>query len=292
MKETSKKIKLFENSTLDSFRLERNFNYLINADCLDVLLKLPDESIDLIYIDPPFCTQRKRNTQKDKTRSYQDNWPLGIKEYLEFIIPRLTEMKRILKPTGSIFVHLDYRTVHYIRIEMDKIFGAKNFMNEIIWSYRSGGNSKRWFARKHQNILAYAKRLGEHKFKAIREGNYNTDGLNYDEKGIPYKTTRSGRLYFDPHGPILTDVWQIPFISTVGRERTGYPDQKPLEILNRIIRATTEKGDIIADFFCGSGTTAVAAEKLGRSWLAVDINPQAIKTTLERLDALHNEAKP
>ncbi len=267
------------------FQFERMCNYLICDDCLNVLRSLPDESIDLIYIDPPFCTQSRRNTTKDSHR-YEDYWSEGLKGYLEFLTPRLEEMRRVLKMSGSIFIHLDYRTVHYVRVELDRIFGGRNFMNEIIWSYRTGGVGRRWFSRKHQNILVYAKKLGQHKFRVIREGKFRTDGLNYDEKGKPYKTTRKGRLYFNPAGPVLTDVWDIPFLSTVGKERTGYPDQKPIELLLRIIRAVTDENDMVADFFVGAGTTLHAAEILNRRWLGVDINPLAVKLSGRRLNVL------
>ncbi|MFA5864747.1 MAG: DNA methyltransferase [Phycisphaerae bacterium] len=260
-------------------------NYLVRADCLDLLEKLPDQSLDLVYIDPPFCTQSQRSrTHTD--HQYPDYWPGGLREYLTFLTLRITQIHRVLKTTGSLFIHLDYRSVHYVKIELDRIFGEQNFLNEIIWSYRTGGLSKKWFARKHQSILAYAKQAGQHKFHPIRTGKYRTDGLNYDETGRPYKSTKKGRLYFNPDGPTLTDVWEIPFLSTVGLERTGYPDQKPLALLERIIQAASDEGDRVADFFAGSGTTAVAADKLNRPWLAVDNNPTAIEIIKKRLSSV------
>ena len=131
--------------------------------------------------------------------------------------------------------------------------------------------------------MSYARKLGSHKFHPIRAGEYRTDGMNYDEEGKPYKTTKKGRLYFNADGPTLTDVWEIPFLSTVGLERTGYPDQKPLALLERIIKAASDEGDRVADFFAGSGTTAVAAKNLNRLFLTTDVNPSAIELIQKRL---------
>ncbi len=268
-------------------------NFLICADCLKVLEMLPDECIDLIYIDPPFATQSNRRTKRNK-RGYADCWSGGLGQFMEFLTQRLSHMHRVLKYTGTIYVHIDYRTVHYVRIELDRIFGADNFLNEIIWSYKTGGVSKRWFGRKHQNILSYAKKIGEHKFNVIREGKFRTDGLNVDLQGRFYKSTKKGRLYFNSDGPALTDVWEIPFLSTVGLERTGYPDQKPLALLDRIIRASSCEGDIVADFFAGSGTTGIAAQNLNRRWILTDNNSQAVELIEQRFRGkgnVHHTAK-
>jgi DNA modification methylase len=268
--------------TLSELDISHAKNFVVQADCLAVLEHLPDHSIDLVYIDPPFCTQSERSRTKND-HHYPDYWPGGLREYLEFLTLRLDHVHRILKTTGSFFIHLDYRSVHYVKVELDRIFGEGNFLNEIIWSFRTGGLSKKWFARKHQTILAYAKKAGRHTFHPIRTGKFRTDGLNYDEEGQPYKSTKKGRLYFNPAGPALTDVWEIPFLSTVGLERTGYPDQKPQALLERIIQAASDEGDRVADFFAGSGTTALAARKLNRSFLAVDSNPAAIQIIQKRL---------
>src|SRR5207244_453462 len=135
---------------------------------------------------------------------------------------------------------------------LDEIFGYEHFLNEIVWSYRTGGQSRRWFARKHDTILVYARSRGRHKFNVLRNGEFRTDGLNYDETGRPYKNTTRGRLYFHPGWPAMTDVWELPFLSTVSLERNGYPTQKPEALLERIIRASSDPGDVVADFFCGS----------------------------------------
>jgi len=163
------------------------------------------------------------------------------------------------------------------------LYGYDHFLNEIIWSYRSGGRSRRWFARKHDTILVYARQHGRHRFRVLREGAFRTDGLKYDDRGRPYKNTKAGRLYFHPDGPALTDVWEIPFLSTVARERVDYPTQKPERLLERIIEALTDPGDVVADLFCGSGTTLAVAERLGRRWLGCDISPKAVGVARKRL---------
>jgi DNA modification methylase len=206
--------------------------------------------------------------------------------YLAFLEPRCRQMRRLLKPSGTLYVHLDWHAVHYVKVLLDDVFGGDNFLNEVVWSYRTGGRSPRWFARKHDTLLVYAKKLGDHKFHVLRDGEFRTDGMNVDEHGRPYKQTRAGRLYFHPDGPAVTDVWEIPFLSTVSSERLGYPTQKPEALLERIISASSDPGDRVADFFCGSGTTAAVARRLGRRWLACDISPEAVAIARARLGML------
>ena len=254
---------------------------LICSDNLPLMRSLPDGACDLIYLDPPFKTQRVR-AARDGPR-YDDHWQGGLRPYLDFLRPRLAEAHRLLPEKGSLYVHLDWRAVHYVKVELDRIFGADNFLNEIIWSYRTGGLSARWFARKHDTILLYARSSGHHTFNVVRAGAFRTDGLNRDARGRPYKNTRNGRLYFHPDGPALTDVWDIPFLSTVSLERTGYPSQKPEALLERIIRASSDPGDVVADFFCGSGTTCAVAARLGRRWLGCDNSEEAVAIAALRL---------
>jgi site-specific DNA-methyltransferase (adenine-specific) len=192
-------------------------------------------------------------------------------------------MHALLSERGSLYLHADWRAVHYIKIALDEIFGPENFLNEIIWQYRTGGRSQSWFARKHDTILLYARRAGHHVFNLQHEGAFRTDGLITDGDGRPYKNTRKGRLYFNKQGPAMSDVWDLPFLSTVSRERTGYPSQKPLALLRRIISASSDPGDLVADFFCGSGTTLLAAQELNRCWVGCDIEPQAIRVATRRL---------
>jgi site-specific DNA-methyltransferase (adenine-specific)/adenine-specific DNA-methyltransferase len=243
---------------------------------------LPDGCCDLIYLDPPFSTGRSHRTTAGAA-GFTDQWSGGRKAYLAFMIPRLAECHRLLSAHGTLYLHLDWRASHYARIQLDTIFGEGNFLNEIIWHYRTGGVATRWFGRKHDTILAYAKKLGHHRFNLQRHGAFRTDGLKYDEQGRPYKSTKKGRLYFNKDGPVLTDVWDMPFLSTVSLERVGWPTQKPLALLDRIIRASSKPGDLVADFFCGSGTTLVAARNLGRRALGCDSSRAAIRLARGRL---------
>lgn len=255
---------------------------LHRGDNLPYMSRLPDGCCGLIYIDPPFCTGRQRRTSRGG-QAFGDRWLGGLPAYLEFMRPRLTQCRRLLAEHGTLYLHIDWRTAPHLRIQLDDIFGGGNFLNEIIWRYRTGGVSRRWFGRKHDNILAYAKALGRHRFNVIREGVFRTDGLKRDADGRPYKSTTKGRLYFHADGPALTDVWDIPFLSTVSLERTGWPSQKPLALLERIILASSKPGDLVADFFCGSGTTLAAAKKLNRRWLGCDISEDAIGIAAGRL---------
>jgi len=252
------------------------------GDNLPFMSRLPDRCCDLIYIDPPFCTGRIR-AGKSGAGAFSDAWRGGLKAYLAFMQPRLLQCHRLLAPHGSLYVHLDWRAAHYVRILLDTLFGSENFLNEIIWHYRTGGVSRKWFGRKHDTILVYARRLGRHVFNVQRGGAFRTDGLNYDAHGRPYKSTRKGRLYFHADGPALTDVWDIPFLSTVALERAGWPTQKPLALLERIIRASSRPGGRVADFFCGCGTTLVAAQRLKRKWLGCDLSPRAVAIARRRL---------
>lgn len=253
---------------------------LHQGDNLPYMQRLPDGCCDLISIDPPFCTGR---TPRRGRSGYSDQWAGGIKSYLAFLHPRLVECHRLLAPHATLYVHLDWRAAHYVRIQLDTIFGADNFLNEIIWHYRTGGVVRQWFSRKHDTILMYAKKLGRHRFAQIREGRYRTDGLNYDESGRPFKSTKKGRLYFHADGPALTDVWDLPFLSTVSLERVRWPTQKPLALARRIVSASSRPGDLVADFFCGSGTTLVAAKEMGRRYLGCDASRQATTIARKRL---------
>ncbi|MCH9034592.1 MAG: site-specific DNA-methyltransferase, partial [Planctomycetes bacterium] len=163
---------------------------------------------------------------------------------------------------------------------------ARNFLNEIIWHYHSGGRLSKWFPRKHDTLLVYAKTPGEQTFNRPRGGAYRTQDLRYDDAGTPYKSTRKGPIYFHRDGPALSDVWDLPFLSTVSKEREGYPYQKPEALLERIVRASSNEGDVVADFFCGSGTTLAVAKRLGRRWIGCDVSPEAIAVTRRRLARL------
>lgn len=280
------------------------------GDNLPFMAALPDGCCDLVYIDPPFFTGRRRALSKSVERrpaaspheppdraerprgarraaaAYDDTWPEGIGDYLAFLRPRLEQCRRLLPVHGTLYVHADWRAAHHVRIELDRLFGPSNFLNEIIWHYRTGGVSRRWFSRKHDTILAYARRRGRHVFHVMRDGAFRTDGLRLGADGRPYKSTRRGPIYFHPDGPALADVWDLPFLSTVSRERAGWPTQKPVALLERVIRASSDPGAVVGDFFCGSGTTLVAAGRLGRRWIGCDAAPAACAIARKRLRTL------
>jgi len=199
---------------------------------------------------------------------YRDDMALG--EYLDFLSVRLAEMHRVLAPHGSLYLHLDFHAVHHARLLLDEIFGAERFLNEIIWAYDYGGRGRDRWPRKHDNILWYAK--ADH-------WTFNREAIDR----IPYMAPGLVGAEKAARGKLPTDVWWMTIVPTSGRERTGYPTQKPLRLLERIITASSCPGDLVADFFGGSGTTAVAAHRLGRRYLSVDTNPEAHRIASDRL---------
>jgi site-specific DNA-methyltransferase (adenine-specific) len=263
------------------------------GDNLHVLRALPEGCVDLIYIDPPFGTGQSRRLDSIRTGSgtktrvgfggrtyrwenvsahrYEDG--MDLDEYLAFLGARLTEMHRVLAAHGSLYVHLDHHAVHHVRMLLDEIFGPERFLNEIIWAYDYGGRARDRWPRKHDNILWYARSAT---WVFNREA---VDRIPYMAPGLvgPEKAAR---------GKLPTDVWWMTIVPTSGRERTGYPTQKPLRLLERIVLASSNPGDLVADFFGGAGTAAVAAARLGRRHLIVDSNPEAIRITRARLAAL------
>ena len=254
-------------------------NRLIWGDNLHVMRQLPSESIDLIYIDPPFFSGRQYNVifgDQNEVRSFNDIWEGGMPGYLVWLNARLYEMKRLLKKTGSIYVHCDWHASHYIKVEMDKIFGYENFLNEIVWHYDYGARSKKYFGRKHDCIFWY-KKTDNYFF------NSQAVLVPYESKMTQWRYTRGRQAGKPmPQGKIPSDVWEIK-INAMSKERIGYPTQKPEALIERIIKASTKEGDVVADFFCGGGTTPAVAQRLGRRWIACDQSRVAIAVTANRL---------
>ena len=251
-------------------------NKLYCMDNLELLKTLPSESIDLIYCDILYNTGKK-------FKDYDDN--LGTpQEAMEWYKPRLIEMKRTLKDTGSIYLQCDYRLVHYLKVEMDNIFGLNNFKNEIVWYYKSpSGTVKTKLANKHDNILWYS------------NGNtyvFNVDNIREEYSENTKRQALNKNISFgretklNEKGKTPTDVWEIPTLNSQAKERVGYDTQKPKALLERIIKASSNEGDIVADFFMGSGTTCVVAKELGRKYIGCDINSRAIEITQQRLNDL------
>lgn len=290
---------------------------LFHGDNLPFLRGMNSNSVHLIATDPPFNKNRDFHATPDSLAdgaSFQDRWSWDrdvhqewvdqIKDdfphvmevingsrasygddmgaFLCFMGVRMLEMKRVLREDGSIYLHCDPTAGHYLKELRDAVFGRKNFRNEIVWHYTGGGLSKTYFSRKHDTILLYSK------------GQRYT--FNVDEIRVPYKetsgyaksgiTAKSGKKYLpNPKGKPIDDVWDIPIINPLSKERTGYPTQKPLVLYERIIRASSNKSDIVLDPFCGCATTPVAAERLGRQWVGIDIWNKAHETIISRLQS-------
>ncbi|HEY3060950.1 MAG TPA: site-specific DNA-methyltransferase [Chloroflexota bacterium] len=263
---------------------------IVLADNLAVLAKTPSESIDLIYVDPPFNTGRRQTLERVRTirdeaggdrvgfqgRRYRtiklgESSYLDVHDdYLEFLEPRLREFHRVLKRTGSLYLHVDYREVHYCKVLLDAVFGRACFLNEIIWAYDYGGRARRRWPTKHDNILLYVKDPRKYYFDADA-----ADRIPYMAPALvgPAKTALGKRV---------TDCWWHTIVPPGGKERTGYPTQKPLGILRRVVRTSSPPGGLVADFFAGSGTTGIAALEAGRHCVLVDQSAEAVAVMRRR----------
>jgi site-specific DNA-methyltransferase (adenine-specific) len=262
---------------------------VIHGDNITALRGMPDRSFDLIYVDPPFNTGREQKRTTLRTGRSDDGDRVGFKgqrytsvrlgttsyadvfdDYLSFLEPRLREAHRLLTPTGSFFLHLDYREVHYAKVLLDLIFGRECFMNEIIWAYDYGARSRSKWPAKHDNILWYVRDPGSFTFQVDEADRipYMAPALVGEEK--------AGR------GKTPTDTWWHTIVSPTGKEKTGYPTQKPLGILERIVRVHSKSGDRLLDFFAGSGSFGDAADRHGRDVVLVDDNPAAIDVMVRR----------
>lgn len=267
-------------------------NLVVAGDNLPVLRGLPDASFQLIYIDPPFNTGKVQSRQSLKTvrtdapvtgsrvgfqgqtyetvrgkvTAYNDSFS----DYWGFLEPRLEEAWRLLTPSGTLYLHLDYREVHYAKVLLDALFGRDCFLNEIIWAYDYGGRSKRKWPAKHDNILVYVKDQKRYYFdsESVDREPYMAPGLVTPEKAA--------------RGKLPTDVWWHTIVSPTGKEKTGYATQKPEGILRRIIQASSRPGDWVLDFFAGSGTTGAVAGQLERRFVLIDENPEAIAVMRHR----------
>jgi site-specific DNA-methyltransferase (adenine-specific) len=267
---------------------------LHQGDCLNVLKAFPDEKVDLIYLDPPFFTQKiqsLRTRDRQKVFKFSDVWR-SFDDYGEFLFDRLKEMRRVLAPTGSIFFHCDSNGSTISRLILDDLFGRNMFRAEIIWHYRRWSNSQRTLLPSHQNIYFYSK-TDNYKFNKILHDYSSSTNVDQilqkrkrdqfgksvyarDEKGTPLPNG-------DKKGVPLNDVWDIPFLNPKAKERVGYPTQKPILLLERIIRLTTDEANSVLDPFCGSGTTIVAAKLLGRHAIGIDSSAEAIELAKRRL---------
>lgn len=265
------------------------------GDCLHLLEEFENNSIDLIYLDPPFFTntvQKLKTRDGNKEFSYKDIWKSN-EEYAEFLYDRLIELKRVLKDTGSIFVHCDKNSTHIVKALLDDIFGLEQFQSEIIWYYKRWSNSKKGLLPSHQTIYFYSK-TSNFKFKTLYN-NYS-ETTNVDQILQKRAKDNNGKTIYarDENGDTinsdikrgvpLNDVWEIPYLNPKAKERVGYPTQKPILLLERIIEIASDEGDIVLDPFCGSGTTLVAGKLKKRKVIGIDISEDAIALTNSRLN--------
>lgn len=267
-------------------------NTLYFGDNLGILKTLETESVQLIYIDPPFNTGRTQTRGTTTTTRNEDSNRVGFKgqrydivketvlsyddefeDFWSFLEPRLEEAWRLLNETGTLYLHLDYREAHYAKVLLDALFGRECFLNEIIWAYDYGGKSKNKWPSKHDTILVYVKNPAKYFFNSteVDREPYMAPGLVTPEK------VELGKL--------PTDVWWHTIVSPTGKEKTGYPTQKPKGILRRVIQASSQPGDLVLDFFAGSGTTGAVAAELGRKFILIDQNPESIEVITSRLTA-------
>ncbi|WP_338869870.1 site-specific DNA-methyltransferase [Spirosoma sp. SC4-14] len=272
-------------------------NKIYHGHCVEKLKEIEANKVDLIYFDPPFFTQRKHSlTNKDNSKTYEfDDKFNSIQEYLELVENVLLESKRVLKNTGSVFLHCDKTASHNIRVVMDKVFGRENFQSEIIWSYKRWSNAKKGLLNAHQVIFFYSK-TQDFKFNTLYTDYSATTNLDQilqererDKNGKSvYKKDENGNVILgkEKKGVPLSDVWEIPYLNPKAKERTGYPTQKPVLLLNQILNIVTDEGDLVVDPFCGSGTTCVSAKSLKRQFIGIDISKDAVELANSRLEEM------
>ena len=270
-------------------------NAIYFGDNLTILKKFPNASIPLIYIDPPFNTGHRQSRKQIRTvkdengdrngfqgKKYrteiigQKGYKDSFDDYLMFLAPRLNEAYRILSQNGSIYFHIDYREAHYCKIFLDELFGRDCFLNEIIWAYDYGGRTKKKWPAKHDTILWYAKDPNQYVF-------------NYEEiERIPYMAPGLVGKEKAQRGKLPTDTWWHTIVGTNSGEKTGYPTQKPLGVIRRIVQASSHPGDVVLDFFAGSGTIGAACLELGRDFILIDNNPQSMQVMAKRFQDVKN----
>ena len=268
------------------------------GDNLDLLPLFADETFELVYADPPFNTGREQHRRTFATERADDGDRVGFKvrryrsrllqessyrdrfdDYLGFLEPRLREAWRILSPSGTLYFHIDYREAHYCKLLLDEIFGRERFLNEIVWAYDYGARARRRWPPKHDTILVYVKDARRYHFDAaaVDREPYMAPGLVTAEKAA--------------RGKLPTDVWFHTIVSPTGREKTGYPTQKPEGVVRRMVQASTRPGDWCLDFFAGSGTLGAAAAKLGRRYVLIDSSPEAVRVASARLGVSFCDAR-
>ena len=306
------------NNTPPHINKETWKNKLYICDNLKVLNGLNSESVDLVYLDPPFNSKRLYNApigSRAEGSQFKDTWKwsdvneyqldiiandfpeladyieiidrvsdMSMKSYITYMAQRVIQLHRILKPTGSIYYHCDPTAGHFVKLMLDCIFGKENFGNNIIWTYNTGGISKKWYSKKHDDIYFYTKNNNNYFFDLPMVESRDENRFNLtDEDGRRFYIKAGNKYYLDK-GVALKDVWDIFPVRNTSKERTGYPTQKPLALLERIIKASCPEGGIVLDPFCGCATTCVASQRLKRKWIGIDIEDKAVDLLIERLE--------
>lgn len=272
-------------------------NKIIHGNCIEKFQEIEPDKIDLVYFDPPFFTQRKHTlTNRENTKTYEfDDKYDSIEQYIELIKNTLLQCKRVLKDTGSVFLHCDKTASHNIRIVLDEVFGKENFQSEIIWSYKRWSNAKKGLLNSHQIIFFYSK-TDRFKFNTLYTDYSATTNLdqilqervrNGNGKSV-YKRDTNGNVIIgkEKKGVPLSDVWEIPYLNPKAKERSGYPTQKPVLLLNQIITIATDEGDLVLDPFCGSGTTCISAKLLKRDYIGIDLSLDAVELAKSRIEEM------
>lgn len=268
---------------------------LYRGDNLEQLVDFPSDCVDLIYLDPPFFSNKNYEViwgDEAEVRSFEDRWEGGIQVYVDWLRDRMLHLHRVLKPTGTLYLHCDWHAGHYLKQMVDEVFGYHRFLNELIWCYETGGRATSSFPRKHDTILRYGK-TKETKFNydAIalpRDFSTMHEPVHIDEDGREYQRNIKGGKeyrYYRDQGVLPNDWWvDIQALNPAAKERLGYPTQKPETLLERIILASSDPGDLVLDPFCGCGTTVAVAERLKRKWIGIDISPTAVRLMKRRVE--------
>ena len=269
-----------------------------NLDYMDHICKHDklEGTLQLIYVDPPFFSKSKYQASLTlqspalgkssliKIDAYDDFRASELHSYLQMLTVRLYRMRDLLSETGCIAVHLDWHVAHYVKVIMDEIFGREHFINEIIWTYKSGGTGRKYFARKHDTLLLYGK-TNHYKFHTLKEKSYNRGLKPYRFQGVEEFQDEKGWYTMVN----MKDVWNIDMVGRTSSERTGYATQKPEKLLERIVEACSDEGDLCADFFAGSGSFGAVCEQLGRRWILCDESPLATAAEVTRMAALQEK---
>jgi len=264
-------------------------NVIYCGDNLIWLKKFPKNSIDLIYLDPPFFSNKYYEVifhDGEEVRSFEDRWKGGINHYIEWMKERILEMYRLLKKTGTFYLHCDWHASHYLKVMCDEIFNQNNFRNEIVWCYRGAGYPKKDFGKRHDIILRYSK-TNKYTFNLddVREPYADATVERFKHYiGNVRKGKDFGTQKLNPLGKQPDDWWQIQPVAPSAKERYKYPTQKPEPLLEKIIKASSNKGDLVLDPFCGCGTTIAVAQRLQRKWVGIDVSPSACKLMKNRVE--------